>query len=420
MPRALASAVRKAIWKRSQSGKHPSEIAAEFHVSERSVRRLIADIESRGKEALQASYDACGVRRSKEYKKHRQRTLKLRQQHSKWGAGRLLLELAELYPQDELPCKRTLERWLHQERIPPAPAGRPSAPAKARADAPHKVWQVDAAEQKRLASGKMISWLRIADECSGAVLKTIVFSRRPLHARSSAKGAKSFEGGFYGVGLARDVASGQRRTLGIVERFAPGTFLVGDRSGSPDALERPLSSAAKWSHRTDARLGENLGRTRPMPNGATVSKSYQARGSAAAGSVSRDRRCATPDGLSLVETLWPSIQPQLGATTLGLGFDTRSSGWLRRAEEGRQLGKDWHLRWQALRRRDPQETFGVRAARSRTSRMGCQRRTRPAASHRKSQRVDTTCRTHAEPHTYVARVSGQTSCHHFWTMGVAC
>jgi hypothetical protein len=34
---------------------------------------------------------------------------------------------------------------------------------------------MDAAERMRLASGAQVSWLRIADECSGAVLQTRIF-----------------------------------------------------------------------------------------------------------------------------------------------------------------------------------------------------------------------------------------------------
>ena len=37
-----------------------------------------------------------------------------------------------------------------------------------RAEHPHDTWEVDAADQKRLANGRMISWLRVVDECSGA------------------------------------------------------------------------------------------------------------------------------------------------------------------------------------------------------------------------------------------------------------
>jgi hypothetical protein len=37
---------------------------------------------------------------------------------------------------------------------------------------------VDAAEQVPLRSGRRVCWLRIVDECSGAVLETVVFPPR--------------------------------------------------------------------------------------------------------------------------------------------------------------------------------------------------------------------------------------------------
>ena len=57
----------------------------------------------------------------------------------------------------------------------PAPKGRRAGTSSKRARKPHAVWQMDASELIRLKSGKLVSWLRIIDECSGAVLWTKVF-----------------------------------------------------------------------------------------------------------------------------------------------------------------------------------------------------------------------------------------------------
>jgi hypothetical protein len=45
---------------------------------------------------------------------------------------------------------------------------------------------MDAADQVALQNGRQVSWLRIADECSGAVLQTTVFPPGAL-----ARGARS-------------------------------------------------------------------------------------------------------------------------------------------------------------------------------------------------------------------------------------
>ena len=220
MPRALPLAVRKAIWNRSLAGQPVAQIAEEFQVSRRTVRRLLDEVRRHGEQAFEASYHTAGVRRSANYAKLRRRSLKLRQQHERWGAGRLRLELIDLYPDHELPCPRTLQRWLHDEGLAPAPSGRPSHGHEDRATRVHQVWEVDAAEQKRLATGEMISWLRLADECSGAVLKTVVFSRRTFSASSSLPRAARIPQDFQGLGMSRNGACRQRGALGLVQRSA--------------------------------------------------------------------------------------------------------------------------------------------------------------------------------------------------------
>ena len=47
---------------------------------------------------------------------------------------------------------------------------------------------MDAAEQVPLQTGQRVSWLRIADECSGGVLWTDVFPPRPLERGPAAGG----------------------------------------------------------------------------------------------------------------------------------------------------------------------------------------------------------------------------------------
>ncbi len=137
MPRALPPAVRKAIWNRSLAGKPAAQIAEEFQLSARTVRRLLRELRLHGEQALEASYQKAGVRRSANYAKIRKRALKLRQRHARWGAGRLLLELESLYPNHVLPCPRTLQRWLREEEVPPAPCGRPPLAHAGRAHRVH-------------------------------------------------------------------------------------------------------------------------------------------------------------------------------------------------------------------------------------------------------------------------------------------
>jgi hypothetical protein len=74
-------------------------------------------------------------------------------------------------PGTEIPSERTLQRWLRRHGLAPARSGRPRTKCWQRAEHPHEVWEVDAADQKRLADGRLVSWLRVVDECSGRCFK---------------------------------------------------------------------------------------------------------------------------------------------------------------------------------------------------------------------------------------------------------
>ena len=111
----------------------------------------------------------------------------MRRQHSTWGAGLVRVLLHRRYPANPIPAERTLQRWFRHAGLLPAPSGRRSGPSSyQRAQQPHDVWQMDAADQVALQNGRQVCWLRIADECSGAVLQTTVFPPGVL-----ARGARS-------------------------------------------------------------------------------------------------------------------------------------------------------------------------------------------------------------------------------------
>jgi hypothetical protein len=101
----------------------------------------------------------------------------LKQAHPKWGAGFIRAVLAESFPEEQLPSERTRRRRLRGPGKPPAPPGR-RRQRPGRAARPHQRWQIDACDQMPLANGTPVSWLRAADECSGAVLGTAVFPPR--------------------------------------------------------------------------------------------------------------------------------------------------------------------------------------------------------------------------------------------------
>jgi hypothetical protein len=167
--------LRRALWQRLQQGQSPATIAAALSLAPRTVRHLIHRLRALGTDALAPSYHRCDHPLDPTTQVLYQQTLAWRRAHPNWGAGLLRVLLQRDYPNADVPCERTLQRWLALAGLGSAPTGRRPAASFLRADRPHHVWQIDAAEQVRLRSGKCVSWLRIVDECSGAVLWTVVF-----------------------------------------------------------------------------------------------------------------------------------------------------------------------------------------------------------------------------------------------------
>lgn len=177
MARSIPVPVRQAIVRGYQKGNGVAVLAGKYQVAERTVRHLVRRFQDQN--SLSPAYDRCGrppASPSTVIKK----AVQLRQQHARWGAGLIRAVLQDKDPEIEIPCTRTLQRWLRRLREKPAPPGRRPVRESQRARQPHEIWQMDAVEQKRLKSGPQISWLRVVDECSGAVLRTAVFPPREL------------------------------------------------------------------------------------------------------------------------------------------------------------------------------------------------------------------------------------------------
>jgi hypothetical protein len=175
MPRPVPLPLRQAIWTRSRDGQDALTIAEALGLPPRTVRRLLGRFRSEGRGPLAPSYGRCGAATSKLPESLLQAALGLRREHPSWGAGLIRVMLHRLLPDEPLPATRTLQRWLLRAGLAPASAGRRSSRRTRRAAQPHEVWQMDAAESVPLKTGQRVCWLRVADECSGAVLWSEVF-----------------------------------------------------------------------------------------------------------------------------------------------------------------------------------------------------------------------------------------------------
>lgn len=198
MPFPIPVPVRQVIFQRWQRGESVGVIADSLRLKARTVRHLVQRFAQRGRAGLAFDYARCVTKTGSTKNAVYRKALQLRQQHAGWGAGLIRVMLDK--EQVECPSERTLQRWFQQAVVPPAPPGRRPDLEAQRARHPHEVWQMDAAEQMALRNGRKASWLRVVDECSGAVLQTAVFPPRAMESHSRHPSANAVAPDFFAVG----------------------------------------------------------------------------------------------------------------------------------------------------------------------------------------------------------------------------
>lgn len=184
MPAPTPLAVRQAMWHRYQQGATTAELSLAFDLPARTVRGLLQRWREQGEKSLAPDRVPRSSPVPPPDHPAYEPAIQLRQDHPGWGAGliRVYLAMQQVQP---LPAERTLQRWFRRAGLAPAPPGRwPTVPRR-RATSPHEIWEMDAAEQIPLGNGTKVSWLRINDEFSGAVLWTAVFPPREMERRPS-------------------------------------------------------------------------------------------------------------------------------------------------------------------------------------------------------------------------------------------
>jgi hypothetical protein len=181
----------------------------------RTVRRLVQRLRRQGPNALAPAYPGRPYPHPPQFRALVEEAVQLRRAHPTWGAGLVRVLLRRHYSADPIPAERTLQRWFRQAGLLPAPRGRRAgARSYQRAQQPHDVWQMDAADQVALQNGTQVCWLRIADECSGAVLQTTVFPPGLLARGARRGGAGRATPDVSPLGPTPALAAGQRHPLG--------------------------------------------------------------------------------------------------------------------------------------------------------------------------------------------------------------
>jgi len=328
MPRAVPVPIREVIQKRALRGHDVGAIAASLHLSQRTVRHILQRLREHGSDSLKPNYSDCGREALTAPSEFIQEAIALRKEHPTWGAGLIRVMLGKNHVGELLPCERTLQRWLQRTGGTPAPAGRRPAVESCRAGAPHDVWQMDAADQVFLKTGAQISWLRLVDECSGAVLQTEVFPPRVFRSSSRDTRAKQRASGFFAVGTSTRLACRQWQPLGIVERFADRFCPVVDRLGHRHDLE-PAGPTARQRHGgTIAGNRQTLGGTQELQHARGAAGPARRLGSDSAGRLSHPRRLQSHGVVSATAPFGTRLYGVVGEEKLELGKSLRAHGGL--------------------------------------------------------------------------------------------
>lgn len=351
MPRPTSVAVRLALYRYWKEGCSVSQIADRMGMARRTVRRLIARFVAWGESGVEPSYSQGPRVLSPQHQREKELAERLRRKHPEWGCGMIRVFLAR--ESDWAAAVRTIQRWLSSASLPPAPAGRRSVGESSRAERPHEVWQMDASEGIPLATGQRVSWLRIVDECTGAVLGTRVFSLHTLERRFAAGNPGLAAELVRPVGPAARPSRGQRLALGIEGRTPHRLGSVADRPRRPHVVEPAAAASEERRGRTVSGNGKTMERTRRMPLDAHAAKTDRRDGRHPAQRISIPRPTAAHRPVPGSSTFRTRLHTTTRTYRLELEPRRRTHGSLRDEPASRLPRTSHNLQTQPLRRQSP-------------------------------------------------------------------
>ena len=270
MPRAIPLATRQEIVRRHLDGQTLAQIAADLHLPCVTVRALWRAFRRRGEEGLDVGYHQCGRSTPRHSGTILRRACQLKRKHPTWGGGRIRIELLKLLGPTLVPSTRTLQRAFQGEGINrPRRSQRPRT-ARARPEAPHDVWEVDAVEKKRLKTGAEVSWMAAIDVYSGALLAGELSPPSPM-ADDPAEGRAGLVSPCLStVGPSQDDPGRQRPPLGPEPGTAAGPDALAARVGGVGGMDSPGPTATERPCRAGQRRGPAVGRARRMFNTCAI------------------------------------------------------------------------------------------------------------------------------------------------------
>lgn len=177
MGRATSLPLREQIRALQNQGVPPKMISEQLSVPYGTVKHLCRKFKSCRPDVLSPRYANCGRKPAPSDEVVKNRALALREQHPRWGAPRIRVELllsAPVPEQGRLVSTKTLQRFFRKKEAYPA-RRQSNGPSIGRSLAPHNIWEVDAKERFTLADGRPACYLTVTDEKTGAWLEAPVF-----------------------------------------------------------------------------------------------------------------------------------------------------------------------------------------------------------------------------------------------------
>lgn len=262
MPRAIPLATRQEIVRRHLEGQTLLRIAAELRLPLATARDLWRAYRDRGDDGLVIRYRACGRSTPGHDPSVLRRACRLKRRHPTWGAGRVRVALLGRLDPAPVPSARALQRAFQREGINrPRRSQRPRT-ARARPEAPHDLWEVDAVEKKRLKTGAEVSWMSAVDAYSGALLAGELSPPGAVADDPPEGCAGLIPPRLPPLGAAAGRPRRQRPSLGPESGTAAGPGAVADRVGRVGRVDRPGPAPAEPARRAGQRGGAAVGRAR--------------------------------------------------------------------------------------------------------------------------------------------------------------
>lgn len=207
MPQAVPQPIREQIVSRRLAGEALTEIAEALELPYRTVRGLWRRYRVRGEEGLVPDYQRCARPGPHFAAAVYEAGLQMKREHPRWGATMILVQLGQLFPEEPLPKRRTLQEWFQRAGLSPGRSRSPSVNPQ-RGKTAHEVWQLDAKEEMHLADGSSSVALSVMDEATGAVLGVALFPPREVRGDRRGEGQRVAAAFAFGLGLAQTSAGG--------------------------------------------------------------------------------------------------------------------------------------------------------------------------------------------------------------------